>query len=123
MQVDDLTARSKKCTDAGKPAISQVVEVAQSKVTADLVSGKVDAMAADSPITNYAVAQTNDALEVVGESYDSAPYGIVTAKADTQLAEAVSKAFASLKADGTYDEILAKWSNKDGGVTEFPVNP
>jgi len=58
VQVDDLAARSKKCTDAGKKAINPIVEQAQAKVTADVVSGKADAMLADSPVGLYAVKQT-----------------------------------------------------------------
>ena len=123
VQIDDLTARSKKCTDAGQPAITQIVETEQSKVTADLSSGKVDAMAADSPITNYAVKQTNGQLEKVGELYDSAPYGIVVPKDQQALAEAIGGAFAAMEKSGDYKKVLEKWNNADGAVTAFPVNP
>lgn len=123
VQIDDLTARSKKCTDGGQPAITQIVETEQSKVTADLSSGKVDAMAADSPITNYAVKQTNGQLEKVGELYDSAPYGIVVPKDQKDLADAIGGAFAALEKSGDYKKILEKWNNADGAVTAFPVNP
>lgn len=61
-QVDDLTARSKKCTDAGKPAINLVIQEGQDQVTADVASGKTDAMAADSPVGLYAAKQSNGAL-------------------------------------------------------------
>lgn len=122
VQIDDITARSKKCTDAGKPAITQVVDEAQSKVTASLVAGKVDAMAADSPIALYAVKQTSG-LEALGEVYDAAPYGFVVPKDQTQFADAISKALAALKTDGTYDAILKKWGNESGAVDTFAVNP
>src|SRR5674476_496394 len=69
VQIDDLTARSKKCTDAGKKPINQIVEELQVKVNTDVVSGKADAMAADSPVGLYAVKQTNGAVEPVGASY------------------------------------------------------
>ncbi|SER74055.1 polar amino acid transport system substrate-binding protein [Propionibacterium cyclohexanicum] len=123
VQVDDLAARDKKCTDAGKPAINQIVEVEQSKATADLVSGKADAMLADSPVTSYAVEQSEGALETVGDIYDAAPYGLVFAKEDTEMAELVGKALGELKDDGSYQAILAKWGNASGAVSEFPVNP
>lgn len=123
VQVDDLTARSKKCTDAGKSAITQVVEVEQSKATADLVSGKADAMLADSPVTAYAVEQSEGALVTIGDLYDAAPYGIVLAKDNTDMAQLVSKALVGLESDGTYKAILDKWGNASGAVTEFTVNP
>ena len=50
VQVDDITARSKKCTDAGKPAITIDQYDAQSDATAAVVSGKDDAGLADSPV-------------------------------------------------------------------------
>lgn len=123
VQVDDLTARSKTCTDAGKSAINQVVEVAQSKVTADLMSGKADAMLADSPVTSYAIEQSDGALETIGKITDAAPYGLVLAKDQTGMADLVSKALVELNSDGTYKAILDKWGNASGAVTEFPVNP
>lgn len=123
VQVDDLTTRSKKCTDAGKAAITQVVEVEQSKATADLVSGKADAMLADSPVTSYAVEQSEGALVTIGDLYDAAPYGIVLAKDNTEMSQLISKALTGLESDGTYKAILDKWGNAGGAVTEFTVNP
>jgi polar amino acid transport system substrate-binding protein len=71
VQVDDLAARSKKCVAAGKKPINPIVEELQVKVNADVVSGKADAMAADTPIALYAVKQTNGAVEALGQSYDA----------------------------------------------------
>ena len=48
VQAEDLAARSKKCTDAGKGGITQVIQSKQDQVTADVVSGKTVAMLADS---------------------------------------------------------------------------
>jgi len=122
-QLDDLTARSKKCTDAGKPAIKQVIEQDQSKVTADLISGKADAMLADSPITLYAVKQTNNQLEPLGDIYDSAPYGFVVPKDEADFAQAIADALKATATDGSYKAALEKWGNDSGAVTDFAVNP
>ena len=123
VQVDDLTARSKKCTDAGKPAITQVVETDQSKAAADVISGKSDAMLADSPVTAYAIQQSGGQLAAVGDIYDAAPYGIVVDKKQTAFAQVLSDALTELKSNGVYDQILAKWGNQAGAVSSFPVNP
>lgn len=123
VQIDDIEARNKACTDAGKPKITIVVEAEQSKATADVVSGKADAMLADSPVVSYAITQTNGQLEQIGEIYDAAPYGIVVSKENEELGALIGEALAKLQADGTYDAILAKWGNDGGAVTEFPVNP
>ncbi len=123
VQVDDLTARSKKCTAAGNKAITMIVEQTQDKATADVVSGKADAMLADSPIAAYAIKQSNGALESVGDIYDAAPYGIVVDKKQTAFAEVLSEALTKLKDEGVYEQILAKWGNSAGAVSDFPVNP
>lgn len=123
VQIDDLTAKSKTCTDAGKPAIHQIIEEAQSKVTADVVSGKADAMLADSPVGLYAVAQTNGQLEAVGSTYDSAPYGYVLPTSEKDFAQAIADALGELNADGTYKSILDKWGIASGAISTFAVNP
>lgn len=123
VQIDDLTARSKKCTDAGKPAIKQIIDADQSKVTASVVSGKSDAMLADSPVGLYAVKQTNGQLEALGEIYDAAPYGFVIPKAETDFATAIAVALKEIKEEGTYDRVLKTWGNESGGIGDFAVNP
>jgi polar amino acid transport system substrate-binding protein len=80
-------------------------------------------MLADSPISAYAVKQTGDALELAGDVYDAAPYGIVVPKEQTSEAEAISKALEAIAADGTYQTALDNWGGASGAVTEFPVNP
>ena len=123
VQIDDLTARSKKCTTAGKKPINQIVEQAQAKVTADLVSGKADAMLADSPVGLYAVKQTGGQLEALGKVYDSAPYGFVIPKAETDFAQAIVDALKSLDASGDYKKALSAWGNETGAISDFAINP
>ena len=122
-ETDDLPARSKKCTDAGKPAINPVVDEDQGKVTTAVISGKADAMLADSPVGLYAVKQTNGQLEAIGQIYDAAPYGIVVAKDQTDFAKAIGEALTALNTSGDYKKALAKWGNESGAVSTFAVNP
>ena len=123
VQVDDITARSKKCTDAGKPAITQIVDGDQGKVTTAVIGGKADAMAADSPVGLYAVKQTGGQLEALGQIYDAAPYGIVVPKDQAAFAGAVADALKAILTDGTYKAALTKWGNESGAITSFAVNP
>jgi polar amino acid transport system substrate-binding protein len=123
VQADDITARSKKCTDGGKPAIGIDQYQAQSDATSAVVSGKDDAMLADSPVCAYAVKQTNGQLETIGTIYDAAQYGYVIKKEQTDFADAVSGAVKALIADGTYPTILKKWGVEGGAVTSSAVNP
>ncbi len=120
---EDLPARNKTCTDAGKPEIKVLVDADQAKVTATVQSGKADAMLVDLPPAIAAVDLTGGALELLGEQYDSAPYGYVLKKEDTAFGEAIVEALKQLKAEGTYDEILAKWKTEGGAIDDFAVNP
>jgi polar amino acid transport system substrate-binding protein len=123
VQVDDLTTRSKKCTDAGKPAITIDQYDAQSDATAAVVSGKDEAGLADSPVMAYAVKQTNGQLELLGDIYDSAPYGYVVKKDQTDFAQAIADAVKELIDDGSYKKVLEKWGVQAGAITDPAVNP
>ncbi len=120
---EDLPARSKACTDAGKPAINPIVDADQGKVTTSVVSGKADAMMADSPVGLYAVKETNGQLEPVGDVYDAAPYGFVIAKDQTEFAQAIADALKAIDTDGAYKQALANWGNESGAISDFQVNP
>lgn len=123
VQVEDLKARTKKCTDAGKPAIKVDQYQAQTDANAAVVSGKNDAMLADYPVGVYAIQQSKDQLELVGEMYDAAPYGYVIKSDQQAFAEAVRDAVKALIADGSYQTILDKWEVGSGAVTDSAINP
>ncbi|WP_332762540.1 ABC transporter substrate-binding protein [Pseudarthrobacter sp.] len=119
----DVSARSKACTDAGKPGVNVVTLKTQTDVTTRLVNGSIDAMAADSPIIGYALSQTGGKLEALGDVYAAAPQGIAVAKSDTALSELMKNVMNKLISDGTYGKILDTWSNTKGAVTKSEVNP
>ncbi|MEP6799413.1 MAG: ABC transporter substrate-binding protein [Lapillicoccus sp.] len=119
----DIPARSKKCTDAGQAAINPLVDSDQGKVTTSVLSGKADAMLVDLPPALKAVEDSQGALELLGTQYDSAPYGYVIPKAETDFGQAITEALKALTADGTYTKILTKWGVQGGAITDFAVNP
>ncbi|MEZ0492254.1 ABC transporter substrate-binding protein [Kineococcus sp. TBRC 1896] len=120
---DDLPARQQQCASEGEPQIDVLSFDSQEDATAAVVQGRAKAMLADSPISAYAVEQTGDQLELAGDVYDSAPYGIVVPKAETDAAQAISSALEEIAKDGQYEAALAPWGGENGAVTEFPVNP
>jgi polar amino acid transport system substrate-binding protein len=123
VQVDDITARSKKCTTAGKPGITIDQFPGQDAATAAVVSAKDDAMLADYPVTAYAVTQSGGQLEPLDKMYDAAPYGYVIAKDQSAFAAVVRDAVKALIADGSYKTVLDKWKVADGAVTDSAINP
>lgn len=119
----DVKDRSAKCVADGKPAIEIVSLKNQTDVTTRLVGGTIDAMSADTPIINNALAKTNDQLETLGEQYDAAEQGIAIAKDDTAFAEVIEKVMNKLIEDGSYDKILTSWNNQNGAVKSAVLNP
>lgn len=119
----DVKDRSAKCVADGKPPIDVISLENQTDVTTRLVGGTIDAMSADTPIINNALAKTNDQLETLGETYDAAEQGIAIAKDDVAFAQVIEKVMNKLIEDGTYKKILDNWNNSSGGVTKAVLNP
>ncbi|QNE17973.1 ABC transporter substrate-binding protein [Kribbella qitaiheensis] len=120
---DDIPVRQQKCTAAGKPKINLLVREKQDQATADVATGKADAMLADSPVVLYAAKQSQGKVVPLGDIYDAAPYGYVVPKAETAFAQAIAKALTALAADGGYKAALSQWGNESGAITTFAVNP
>jgi polar amino acid transport system substrate-binding protein len=118
---DDLPAISKACTTAGKKAINKLQYQSQDDATNAVVLGKADAMSADSPVTAYAIKQSNGKLQAAGTTYASAPYGWPIKKGST-LVSAMQKAVQSLMDNGTYDTICKKWGVQDGEIKTAQIN-
>lgn len=124
VQVDDLTAKSSACTTAGKAAINMQQFQAQTDVNLQVQTKRSQAMLADSPVIDYAVKQTDGAVEIVGQPYDSAPYGIALKKNQGTYAQAIQGAVQAIMDDGTYDKIIAKWGlNTAGAIKKAELNP
>lgn len=121
-QEEELGTFSKTCTDAGNEAIEVLSYARQSDATTNVVGGKAIAFYADSPVASYAAALTGGQLEVVGGIRDAAPQGIVVAKDDPALTEAVQKAMQHLMDDGTWQAILDSWG-VEGALTTAELNP
>ncbi len=122
VQETDVTARSKKCTDAGKTAITIQSNGDQGITTTAVVTGKADAMLADLPVVLDAISKTDGQLQQIGKQYDAAPYGIAVPKNAGTLKQAIQAALKSLMADGSYTKILKKWGADTGAITDPQIN-
>lgn len=121
-QLDDGPAKSKACTDAGKPEIKLLGYDTQDDATAAVTLGRADAVSADSPVIQYAVKQSGGKLELSGDVYDIFLYGMPVAKDKAGLADALVAALDSLKADGTYLKILEAYGVQQGALDAFEIN-
>jgi len=120
-ETDELPAKSKKCVDAGKPEIQIVKFDGQDAATNAVVLGQVDAMSADSPVTAYAIKQSNGKLEAAGAIADAAPYGWPVKK-DSPLAQSLVKALEHLIETGDYKTIAANWGAESGMIGKPVIN-
>jgi polar amino acid transport system substrate-binding protein len=119
-EMEDLPARQKKC---GSNKINVLSFKDQSQATAAVVSGKADAMLSDSPVVAYAVKQSGEKLEALGDIYQGTPYGYVLPKDQTEFAQAIVEALKEIDKDGAYKAALEKWGVEQGAISDFAVNP
>ena len=117
----ELPAKSKACTDAGKPAIDIIKFDGQDAATNAVVLGQADAMSADSPVTLYAIKQSNGKLETAGEIADAAPYGWPVKKG-SPLAQSLQQALEHLIETGTYKQIATNWGVEKGIIDKPVIN-
>ncbi|WP_310961976.1 ABC transporter substrate-binding protein [Nocardioides terrisoli] len=120
--LDQLPPLVKACQKAGKPTHVDSYDQ-QNQATAAVVSGKDDAMLADSPVIAYAVKQSKGKLEAVGSIFASAPYGYVLPKSETDFGKAIVAALKVLQSNGEYEKILKSWGVEQGAISDFVVNP
>jgi polar amino acid transport system substrate-binding protein len=117
----EIPALSAKCTAAGKKAITGLSSDDQNGANLALTSGRADVGSADSPIAAYAVKQLAGKIQLAGQIYETAPYGIAIPKSPG-LAPAINAALASMIADGSYKTILDKWGDDAGAITTPVIN-
>lgn len=120
-ETDELPAKSKACVDAGKPEIQILKFDGQDAVTNAVVLGQADAMSADSPVTAYAVKQSDGKLEGAGTIFDSAPYGWPVKKG-SPLAQSLLRALEHLIETGDYKTVAANWGVESGMIDKPVIN-
>lgn len=120
-ETQEVPAKSKQCTDAGKPPISILKFDGQDAVANAVVLGQADAMSADSPVTSYAIKQSNGKLQAAGEMFEAAPYGWPVAKG-SPLAESLRQALEHLIENGTYEKIARNWGVESGMLDKPVIN-
>ena len=120
-ETKELPAKSEACVAAGKPPIEIVKFDGQDAVANAVVLGQANAMSADSPVTAYAIKQSNGKLEAAGEIFDSAPYGWPVAQGSA-LAQSLQQALEHLIETGAYKQIAKNWGVESGMIDKPVIN-
>lgn len=104
----DATAQGKKCTKAGKKAVTVSKYPTQNLANEAVASGHAQVGFADTPVASYQVKQSHGKFKLVGAAYAPSPYGIAISK-KSGLTNAVKAAMLYLIKHGTYGQIFKKW--------------
>ena len=122
-QEEEVNKANEQCKADGKDAIDIQSSKLQTDVTTAVASGKASIFYADSTVSAYAIKQTGDTLEVLGEDTGVVPEAVAIKKGDTKTAEAVQRAIQKLMDDGTYKKILDTWGVGSGAIDKAEINP
>lgn len=84
-----------------------------SEAVLELVNGKCDVVVIDSATAQKYVGD-NEGLKIVedAEAFSSEEYGIAVNKENTELLEQINEVLTKMKADGTINELSAKYSEQ-----------
>ncbi len=113
-EVVNLNALSKRCTDAGKPAIDVVVLKGTPAQIVAVKSGRVMAANVTKAVVVYMASQPGAGVEDVPGLVENADGrkqldGVMLRKDEPDLANAIEAAMNAMMADGTYARIMKKW--------------
>jgi len=115
---------SDQCVADGKGAIEveQLPSAPDARQQLDL--RRVDGYLGDFPALVYMRQQIPDKYEIVGGNYKVVNYitSYGFAKDRTDLRDAFKAALDAMKADGTYDAIMARWDLSGVALTELTLN-
>jgi ABC-type amino acid transport substrate-binding protein len=143
MAADAVIALSHRCEASGKPPITlvscpkvsgpppdgeQQVPVRDCPPRGDplrlVIDGRADAAVLDLPVAKQLMkaSRIRQQLTIVDVPLETGPYGIAVRKGNSQVRDALRSALQAIIADGTYEEILAKWGLQDLAVQSASVN-
>lgn len=121
--VTKLEALSAWCEADGKAAIEVGQFPQQSAVLLALFAGRIDFALSEATAVEEVRANNPVAIETMSNPLEVRNYlGIVVAKENTELQNALLAALQSLKANGTYDAIFTKWNIPHAALDEFGIN-
>ena len=120
-ETDDVRPKSQACVDNGEEEIEILSYDTSDNAAIAALTGRADAFSADSPVTAYAVNRSDGKLELVGDMFEAAPYGMAVNK-DSDYGPAMAAALQHLIETGDYARILAQWGIEDGLIDVAMIN-
>lgn len=110
------------CEAKGKPALEIVGTEGSADARTQLKQKRLDAAVQGSETLPYLMNQEKGVYAILGAPFTTVHQGMGFAKKDTELRDAVAKAFKEMLADGTYAAVLKKWELPDAKVDALMIN-
>lgn len=104
-----MEEQNKKFKEAGKPEASVIVFPKDADARQALQIGQVDVYGTTLETAAYFLQKAGQVFDIAGEPFNKIKTGIAIRKGETDVRDAIQKAFDSMKADGTYQKLLSKW--------------
>ncbi|MEU1516743.1 ABC transporter substrate-binding protein [Streptomyces sp. NPDC005811] len=119
-----LQAQSKTCTSGGKKALKIESFENDTEAQTRVKSGGAVAGVNDYPVAVDMARKAGggNTFEVLDKQYEAAPFGIVVAKKNTQLRDALKEAVDAIIKDGSYQKVLEKWGAESGAISQSAIN-
>jgi len=112
-----LEEQNAKFKAAGKPEAKVVVFPKDADARQALQIGQVDVYGTTLETAAYFLQKAGHVFDIGGDPFNKIATGIAIRKGETDMHDAISKTFESMKADGTYQKLLKKW-NLEGDAIE-----
>lgn len=123
--IDAVTPEMKLASQIGTTGGDMVQEMAEEGLIAEGVvlnqwtdcylqmqNGEVQGVIVDKPVGEAYLLAHSDLAKFVGESFgDHEEFAFAVQKGNTELLEKLNAGLANIKANGIYDELVAKWFN------------
>lgn len=111
------------CEEQGLGALTISEFPQQSAVLLALFSGRIDFTLSEGSAVEEVRANNPYEIGTIANPLEQQNYlGIVVAKENTELQQALLAALRALKENGTYDAIFDKWSIPHAALSEFGIN-
>lgn len=112
VQIEEAEEQSGKC---GGKKIDVKVFDQNTDAIQEVASGRAKAALMDFPVAAYNAKKVSG-TEVVGEQYNSGPYGIAVRKDDGEVKTALQAAIKAMQEKGQYKKILEYWDLEAGAL-------
>lgn len=116
VQLELAEDENDKCLQEGKKPIEINQFSAPGDARLSVQAGRTAAFLGNTPVMRYIAENkaTSKVFEMGGEAtYQRQPIGIITAKDRRDLKQSIQSALDVMQAEGTVDELLAKWEIQD----------